>query len=355
MHTPRPGGASPSDATRRQTTATRIDRRLLRSAFLVLGIVGIAIAGWRLALPTAAAQPSRSSGRNPFQTFDLQSATIPRVEIRHGGPPVDGIPSLTNPRFVAAGEATFLQPAERVIGVAIGTSAKAYPLRMLNYHEVVNDQIDDHSFVATYCPLCDSAIVFNRRVGKATLEFGVSGLLYNSNVLMYDRQQPGSMSLWSQVQAAGVAGPYVKTPLTFQPYELATWASWRARYPLTRVLSPETGHTRDYTQSPYDTYFSTPQLMFPVNRQDARLPVKTPILGVWTGRSAVAFSLTDLQRSGSTGEFATTLDGQPLVLHFDPYGPALRVVRAAEGVRWINALWFAWAAFHPETTIYETP
>lgn len=130
-------------------------------------------------------------------SFDLRNAIIPKNEIRSGGPPKDGIPALTNPAVIRAQDAAYLNAADRVAGVAIGEEARAYPLKILNYHEVVNDKLGGVPIAVTYCPLCDSVVVFDRRTEAGVREFGVSGLLYNSNVLMYDRSGRPE-SLWSK-------------------------------------------------------------------------------------------------------------------------------------------------------------
>src|SRR6056297_3625925 len=284
--------------------------------------------------------------------FDLRNATIPRDAIRAGGPPKDGIPALTNPTFVGVDEADYLSPTDRVVGVSFDSEARAYPIRILNYHEIVNDQIGDIHFAVTYCPLCDSAAVFDRRTPLGEREFGVSGLLYNSNVLMYDRAAPvESQSLWSQVKVTGVSGPGADKRLTTLPLELTTWADWKARHPASQVLSDQTGHRRDYQQSPYASYISGPQLMFPARPTSDALPTKTPILGVWVGDVAKAFSKAAF--SPQRTRITDTLDGKQFTVQYSPQHDSLRVVDAEAGVEWMYSLWFAWYAFHPDTTIAE--
>ena len=193
--------------------------------------------------------------------FDLSQATIPVREIQSGGPPKDGIPALSNPKLVSAAEASYLGPSDRVVGVVSGRESRAYPLAILNYHEIINDRIGELPIAVTYCPLCDSAVVFDRRTPLGEREFGVSGLLYNSNVLMYDRSN--AESLWSQIKGEGVSGPGARMKLTVLPMELTTWAAWQTRHPNTTVISSETGHRRNYRTSPYAGYFQQPNLMFP--------------------------------------------------------------------------------------------
>ena len=158
------------------------------------------------------------SGRRASKPFDFSDATVPVEEIHSGGPPKDGIPALSKPRLIAAGEATYLKPADRVIGVAIEGEARVYPIRILNYHEIVNDKIGGRPIAVTYCPLCDSAAVFDRETPRGVREFGVSGLLYNSNVLMYDRDEKAE-SLWSQLRTEAVTGVQVRNQLKLLPLE----------------------------------------------------------------------------------------------------------------------------------------
>ena len=238
---------------------------------------------------TADAQLAQFPGAGP--SFDLSNATIPTDQIRAGGPPKDGIPALTDPTMVPADRAGYLRPDDRVIGYAADGEARAYPLRVLNYHEIVNDRVAGTPIAVTYCPLCDSAAIFDRRTPVGLREFGVSGLLYNSNVLMYDRGgQPES--LWSQVLGAGVSGPAAGKRLTALPVELTTWRDWSERYPQTSVLSAETGHPRDYRSNPYDGYLTSPGVMFPVTSTSDRLPAKQLVLGVWVGDTSKAYPLS---------------------------------------------------------------
>ena len=236
-----------------------------------------------------AVQAQSGSGRRAASPFDLSKATVPVEEIHSGGPPKDGIPALSKPRLIAAKAATYLAAGDRVIGVAIEGEARAYPIRILNYHEIVNDVLSGKPIAVTYCPLCDSAAVFDRETPRGLREFGVSGLLYNSNVLMYDRDEKAE-SLWSQLQTEAVAGVQVHNRLKLLPLELTTWSDWQSRHPAATVLSPETGHQRDYSRSPYDSYFSTPQLMFPVEPSSNRLPTKEKVLGRAGGRQGAGLS-----------------------------------------------------------------
>jgi len=280
--------------------------------------------------------------------FDLSKATIPVKEIRHGGPPKDGIPALTDPATIPADEADYLDAADRVVGVSLGGESRAYPLRILNYHEVVNDTLGGVPVAVTYCPLCDSAVVFDRRTPLGTREFGVSGLLYNSNVLIYDRAE--KESLWSQMKGEGVSGPAAGKSLTWLPFELTRWHDWRQRHEQTTVLSGETGHRRNYQRNPYASYFERDALMFPAGPLDDQLPNKEAVLGVWTDEAARAYPVSLFNdRAGQTTD---KLNGKAVTIEYDPRANRLRVVKADEGVRWMYSLWFAWHAFRPHTDVY---
>ena len=282
--------------------------------------------------------------------FDLENATVRRDRIRSGGPPVDGIPAISKPRFATADAARFLLPQDRVIGVVIEDKARAYPLKILDYHEAVNDRIGDVPFAVTYCPLCDSAAVFDRRGDAGETEFGISGLLFNSNVLLYDRQRE---SLWSQVKSESIAGPRVGETLGALPMELTTWDDWRARHPQTEVHSTNTGHRRDYNRSPYANYFASPQLMFPVDPLDRRLPAKTRVLGVWGPESQRAYPVSAFESARQPLELGQQLDGREFTLVYNPRARSLRIIDADEGLQWMYSFWFAWAALRPETEVSE--
>ncbi|NIR48043.1 DUF3179 domain-containing protein, partial [candidate division KSB1 bacterium] len=136
--------------------------------------------------------------------FDLSGSLIPPDEILAGGPPRDGIPAIDNPKFVSPSEADFLQPEDRVLGIDRNGVAKAYPIKIVNWHEIINDRFGDEAVVVTYCPLCGSGVAFSAEINAKATTFGVSGLLYNNDVLLYDRR---TKSLWSQLMGKAVTGP----------------------------------------------------------------------------------------------------------------------------------------------------
>lgn len=152
--------------------------------------------------------------------FDVSCHAVPIEEIRSGGPPRDGIPALVNPVFVSAEKATFLRDGDRVLGLVGNRESKAYPIKILNWHELVNDWIDDHPILITYCPLCGTGIAFERQIDQNPVIFGVSGLLYQSDLLMYDRE---TESLWSQIAMKAIAGPLTGARLQPLFLEHTTW------------------------------------------------------------------------------------------------------------------------------------
>ena len=282
--------------------------------------------------------------------FRLDGAAVPVDEILPGGPPRDGIPAVDRPRFVPAARARHLKPEDRVLGVVRGKLARAYPIAILNWHEVVNDRFGDEAVVVTFCPLCGTGMAFAARVGGQDLVFGVSGLLYNSDVLLYDRQ---TESLWSQIMAQAVTGPMRGQRLTFLPTSHTTWGEWRTRHPKAEVLSPETGYGRDYARDPYAGYRESPQLMFPVATQDKRLHPKEQVIGLSLDGEHKAYPFSDLARAGRR-VIEDRVGSQSIRIEFDAQARTGRVLDA-EGreLPSVIAFWFAWLAFHPDTALFK--
>lgn len=195
-------------------------------------------------------------------------------EIVWGGVVKDGIPALTNPRLIAANYAGYLNDSDLVFGVSINDDIRAYPLRIMDWHEMFNDVIGGVPVSLAYCTLCGSGILFESQVeGRSTpFTFGSSGFLYRSNKLMYDTE---TNSLWNQFTGRPVVGALTGSgiELKTRPVVISSWADWKARHPRTRVLTPDTGFKRDYSAgAAYGDYFSSPGLMFPTNT--AGLPLQ---------------------------------------------------------------------------------
>lgn len=281
--------------------------------------------------------------------FDTSRHNVPLDQIVAGGPPKDGIPAITKPHLVAADAVTFLQPGDRVVGVERNQVAKAYPLRILNWHEAVNDTIGGTPIVITYCPLTASALVFQRTVGERTLSFGISGRLYQSNVLFYDHQ---SESLWSQLKGEAVTGPETGSRLHVLPTVVTTWADWRRRHPQTEVLSQETGYSRNYARDPYAGYHASPEVMFPLAHVDTRLQPKEKVLGVQVGSVSKAYPLARLAASKAVHD---DVGGTRLRIEYDSQADRAEAVHLKSGAPWpaVVVYWFAWSAFHPETAVWH--
>jgi hypothetical protein len=277
--------------------------------------------------------------------FSLQPTTIPIDEILKGGPPRDGIPALDHPPVLRPAEAPW-QDADLVLGVAWKGEARAYPIAILDWHELVNDTLGGLPILVSYCPLCGTGIVFDRRVEGAVRRFGVSGLLYRSDLLMYDRE---TESLWSQISAEAVTGPSLGRRLALLRSRIERFAEWKRLHPETTVLSRVTGYRRDYARSPYAGYADSPRLAFPVSF-DRRYHPKMLTLGLRIkGGEARAYPALEVVRSGGVVE--EQFDGRSVRVTFDSEGQVFRVV-APDSVEVVQGYWFAWTAFHPDTSVF---
>jgi len=305
--------------------------------------------------------------------FDLAGLTLDREHIVSPSPNKDDIPSLTTadarppgyqppdhhhweghrpPAVVNASEDHLVPDDTDIIGVTVNGESRAYPHTLLDRHECINDTLGGVPIAVTYCPLCDSATIFDRRMGKGdqqvTLEFGVSGLLYNSNVLLYDRTHH---ALWSQVQLTAVSGPFAGQPLRYlDGWAITTLGQWKQKHPDTTLVTYDTGLRRypawAYERRGYPDYFEHDMLMFPVTREDDRLPNKTPVIGVVLGDTRRAYLVSAIQ-----GQWQDTLGTDAtLTLQGDGQG-GVAVVDMPEGTQVTHTYWYAWVAFHPETEL----
>ena len=211
--------------------------------------MGLAIAGYSALSPGATANPS--VWRFEWPNTDFTKASVDFDEILSGGPPKDGIPSIDAPKFVPVAEVTDLGPQEPVIGLVIDGDARAYPLRILTWHEIANDVVGGVPVAVTYCPLCNSAVVYDRRVDGVATEFGVSGKLRNSDMVMYDRN---TESWWQQFLGVGIVGEQTGKELRLLPSRLESWEKFAARHPDGQVLVPSNPNLRPYGDNPYVGY-----------------------------------------------------------------------------------------------------
>lgn len=326
-------------------------------------------------------------------------------EIQWGGVLVDGIPALSNPEMISASQADYLEPGEPVFGIALNSDARAYPLRIMDWHEMANDVVGGVPVSLAYCTLCGAGIAFDGRASDGrTYTFGSSGFLYRSNKLMYDRE---TRTLWNQLSGEPVLGELVGTDvhLSILPIVLTSWSDWLEQHPHTQVLSLETGYQRPYEiGAPYGDYFSYDDTMFPVWQRSDELGTKDRVFALHLDGVPKAYSVEKLveeqvvndllgetplvlvaQRGtveveginqrvgpvtyGSGGEVRAFARGE----HTFSTGPEAGMLKDEEGNAWQVtedallgpdgesaprlgghlAYWFGWFAFFPNTLIYK--
>ncbi|MBS1966580.1 MAG: DUF3179 domain-containing protein [Chloroflexi bacterium SZAS-1] len=355
------------------------------------------------AAPTLLPPEDSPANEREFKT-DFSRHTIPYREILSGGPPKDGIPAIDNPTFVSVAEAdVWLKPNEPVVLLEADGVARAYPIQILIWHEIVNDTVGGVPITVTFCPLCNTAIAFERTVDGRMLDFGTTGRLRFSNLIMYDRQ---TESWWQQATGTAIAGALTGTQLVFRPAAIIAWSDFKAAHSSGTVLSRETGYQRAYGQNPYPGYddVNSSPFLYHGPQTPGTLPAVARVLTVNLGGEAVAYPYEVLQHAhvvndmvggtdvvvlwapgtasaldagtvadgrdvGAANVYARTLDGQHLTFTLD----GERIVDQETGSEWnvlgqavagklngkqlapivaVNHFWFSWAAFRPETRVY---
>ncbi len=339
-----------------------------------------------------------------FPKTEFRKHSVPYSEIGSGGLPRDRIPAVDTPTYVSIAEAEeWLAPQEPVVLVEVEGKARAYPLQILTWHEIVNDTLAGAPIVVTFCPLCNTAIAFERRIGDQSLTFGTTGRLRFSNLVMYDRQ---TESWWQQATGEAIVGEYTGQTLRALPASIVGWQSYQASYPEGDVLSRDTGHSRPYGQNPYPGYDDvnrppflydgppTPGELLPVARvatidldgeavaypYDVLEQVRvindtvgaTPVAVFWQPGTASALDtgvIAEGRDVGAVTTFSRAFEGRTLTFRLD----GERIVddetestwslfgEAMEGplqgnqlspVVHVNHFWFSWAAFRPDTRVY---
>jgi len=356
-------------------------------------------------LATLSASHGAAQDRQDWKT-DFSKATVPLAEIVSGGPPRDGIPALDRPRFVDMATADeWLDDREPLMVVEQGGEVRVYPLQILIWHEIVNDSVGGFPVAVTYCPLCNTALVFDRRLDGRVLDFGTTGMLRHSDMVMYDRQ---TETWWQQATGEAIVGELAGRSLPAVPSATLDWAAVRRLHPQARVLSRETGHRRPYGRSPYAGYdrSESPIAAFFRGRADNRLPAKERVVAVHAAGESTAYPFRELRKArvandalgsrplavfwapgaasavdaewvavgrevGATAVFSRSMAGR--LLTFEPAGDG-RFRDRDTGSVWSMAgraeagplqgarleaiahgdfFWFAWAVFRPETRIWR--
>lgn len=347
---------------------------------------------------------SSAQNLSEFDT-DISKHSINLDELIDGGPGKDEIPSINNPTFVSQDEASdWLQPNEPVIALEIGGIARAYPIQILIWHEIANDIISDTPVSVTFCPLCYSAIVFNRRLNDKVYEFGVSGILRHSDMIMFDRQ---TETLWQQFSGEAIVGDLTGEQLRILPSRLISFQQFRSSYPNAPVLSKNTGYNRNYGENPYAGYDDIDNTPFLLSKENlsGKLPPMEKVIGVRTDKGIRAYPYSVTKRDhvihdeiggtpvvifhvdgmasaldsrvisnsrddGATGVFSPILDGNILQFEYKDN----EIMDTQTGSKWnisgqsIDGLLkgnrldtktygdhfsFAWFVFYPETSLYK--
>ncbi|MEM9919385.1 MAG: DUF3179 domain-containing protein [Bacteroidota bacterium] len=319
--------------------------------------------------------------------------SISQSEVLNGGPGKDGIPSVDNPIFVDVAEVEpYLRDDHLVVGIKVGDEVKAYPHPILDWHEIVNDEVGGEPIALTYCPLTGSALAWSRRLSVGVTTFGVSGLLYQTNLIPYDRETDSN---WSQMLMQSVQGQLRDEEPALFPIVETSWASWQKMYPNTKVLSTNTGTTRNYGSYPYGDYRTANWLLFNVNPRDERLNLKERVHGLridnqvkvyrfgsfnegtrlvndqFMGKDVVVVgseadnyivSFNRRLESGEVLEFTAVPDALPIVMtdqsgsNWNIFGEAVDGPKAGTQLGFESSLigyWLTFGSFYPQPAIFE--
>ena len=353
-------------------------RPFLRSGgWVVLAVMALTTAAfaWHIAGVLSSRSPlPRGDGRTVASYgFPLHPSTVPADLLTPSGLPRDGVQVLDAPaiwsledleRASGRHDGKLLVPGDRVAGLVVHGQARAYPLRFLVWHEAVNDTLGGIPVLVTYHPLSGSVAAFSRRVGDTTLDFGFSGLLYQSSPLLYDRRsRPRDESLWSQLLQAAVAGPAVAAGdrLEVLPVCITTWREWLRRQPSTTLLAPRPDMVEKYGREPYASYFGSDELRFPAAPlpPHGATPLKAPVAVVFLGgrRWVVPLALA-ASRADDEGTWSTELGGVPVRITAGPGATVAVSDAAGRPLPCLLAFTFAWYATHatdPATTWLAPP
>jgi len=314
---------------------------------------------------------------------------IPENQVVDGGPGKDGIPAIEEPEMIPVDQVTFLDDSDLVSGFRIGDTIVGYPHKILDYHEVLSHTIGDSKMIFSYCPLTGSALAWSSD-GTGNFTFGVSGLLYNSNLILYDRETD---SFWSQMLILCINGERIGDVPEIHPVFETTWKTWKVINPGSLIMSTNTGYQRDYNNYPYGDYKVSDNLLFTVNNNDTRLHKKERVHGISSENSAIAYPINSFDGEitimnheinnekivvaisktfnfaisfkrklddGTELEFTKVTNKLPIIMtdqfgnEWDLFGRSVSGPRSGAELGKLtsyNAYWFAWAAFHPDSEI----
>lgn len=273
-------------------------------------------------------------------------------KILSGGPPKDGIPTIDNPKFVTVEEADkWIKDNELVLAIIHKGVKRVYPLQIMVWHEIVNDAIAADPILITYCPLCGSGIAYERLIEvngkKIPAEFGTSGKLHNSNLVMYDRVTD---TYWQQIDGKAIVGELTGSELKEISIDTVAWRDWKKAHPDSQVLSQDTGYARAYGKDPYGSYYEDSFVMFPVENSDNKVHPKTVVFGIEVNGVYKAYKEEDLTKAGFIED---NVNGVKLKMERDHAG-IVKITNLDNGQEIVKErdFWFAWYAFHPDTQLY---
>lgn len=331
----------------------------MNKGFKIVGTVLLVVAAYLLAarfgllpnLNRGASEPVQNILKKlPGQEFNLdpKKSKIDLKKLLQGCPVRDCIPAIDNPKFISASDAERLNQIEDddvIFAVFYKEVARTYPQRILNWHEIVNDTIAEDPVLITFCPLCGTAIAFER---PADTTFGVSGKLVNSNLVMYDRK---TETLWQQLGGEAIVGELVGQKLKPLPVDTLFWRDWKKLHPDTQVLSQDTGYERDYSHYPYGSYEQDRSIYFPAEgEEDTRLHPKQIVWGIEVNGKFKAYDDKKLSEIGTLND---TFNGVELKIVRNREGQVRITKDDGSQVIPERAMWFAWISFHPGTQLYK--
>lgn len=289
---------------------------------------------------------ARAQRESMWDLFDTSNLQMPKEQFHSGGVAKDGIPAIAEPESIHAADLQGLGDNSRIVGVTVNGESRAYPIAVLNRHEIVNDTLGGKPIAVTYCPLCDSASVLEREHEGKVRAFGVSGMLINSNVVMYDRTDD---SFFSQVAMKSLSGERGgKSLKNVTDWQITSFGKWRSENPDGTVLKHD---PQKYGVNPYALrgYFTTDDVWFKFEPKDDRFPNKLRVIGVQIGDVSKAYPLAAIAAEG--GQITDIIGESEITLSSD--GEQFRIIELPENANLVHTYWFAWFAFHPQTQVFQ--